>query len=54
MSKKSIRVEIDDELHTKVKIKCAATGKTIADIIRDALRRWVDQEHPIVIPPKKR
>ena len=50
MPKKSIRVEIDDELHRKCKIKSAVTGKTVADVCREALHKWVNQDHPIILP----
>ncbi len=50
--KKSIRVEIEEKLHHQLKIKAAVTGTTVADFVREALRKWVEEEHPIVILPK--
>ena len=52
MSRKSFRVEIDEELHAKVKIKAAVTGQTVAGFCREALRRWVEEEKPIILPPQ--
>ena len=51
MSKKSFRVEIDADLHRKVRYKALATGTTVAAIIRQKLHDWVTQEKPIVLPP---
>lgn len=50
MAKKSIRFEIDEELHRKAKIKSAVTGQTIADFLREKLRKWVNVDHPIILP----
>jgi len=50
MAKKSIRVEIDEGLHTRAKMKSAVTGKTLADVCREAIQRWVDEEFPIILP----
>jgi len=52
MARKSLRVEIDESLHTKIRIKSAFTGKTATDVCREALRKWVDEDHPIILPPK--
>lgn len=52
MSKKSFRVELDEELYAKVKIKAAVTRQTVAGFCREALRRWVEEEKPIILPPK--
>jgi len=51
MSKKSIRVEIDEDLHQKVRYKALALNTTVADVVRNKLRRWVQEEKPIVLPP---
>lgn len=51
--KKSIRVEIDETLHTKCKMKSAALDVTITDYVREALRKWVEEEHPIILLPEQ-
>jgi len=50
MSRKSLRVELDNELHTRAKIKSATTGKSMAEVCREAIQRWVDEEFPIILP----
>ena len=50
MAKKSVRVEIDEGLHTRARIKSVATGETLADVCRNAIRRWVNDEFPIPLP----
>lgn len=50
MAKKSIRIEVEEKLHTRLKIKSAVTGRTIADVCRKALTAWVDEELPIILP----
>lgn len=47
---KSVRVEISEQLHTRAKIKSAVTGKSMTDVCREALERWVDEELPIILP----
>ena len=54
MAKKSIRVEVDEELHQRLKIKSAVTGKPITEFIRERLRHWVNEEKPIILPPDKK
>ncbi len=49
--KKSVRVEIDEELHRKLKIKAAVTGITIAEVIRESLYKWLEYTYPIILPP---
>ena len=51
MPKKSFRVEVDERLHRKCKMKSAATGKTVTDVCREALTKWVDKDHPIILLP---
>jgi hypothetical protein len=57
MADKSIRIPLSADLHRRVKVKSAATGRPITDVVREFLRRWVEEEHPIVLPdpnkPKK-
>lgn len=50
--KKSIRFEVSEELHRKVKIKSVVTDTTIADLLRETLRKWVEEDHPIIIAPE--
>ena len=50
--KKSIRVEIDENLHQKVRFKALTLNTTVADVVRKQLRHWVEKEKPIVLPPK--
>ncbi len=47
---KSIRVELDDDLHRKARIKSAKTGIPMTEICRKALEEWtkdikLDAEH---------
>ena len=51
MTKKSIRVEVDDELHQRVRYKALAMGTTVAAVIRQKLHDWVEKEKPIVLLP---
>lgn len=44
MSKKKIVVTVDEELHRKAKIKAAKTGKPMAEVIREALEKWAENE----------
>ena len=51
MTKKSIRVEIDEDLYQKVRYKALATETTVAAVVRQKLHDWVTKEKPIVLPP---
>ena len=52
MAKKGIRVDIDEDLHQKVRYKALALNTTVAAIVRKKLRQWVEEEKPIVLPPE--
>ena len=47
---KSIRIELSEALHTKVKIKSAVTKIPIAEFVREKLRWWVEENRPIILP----
>jgi len=49
-NKKSLRIEIDADTHQRAKIKSAVTGKTMAEVCREAINRWLNEETPIIIP----
>ena len=54
MAKKSFRVELDEELHQRVRYKALTQGITVAALIRKKLTDWVEKEKPIVLPPDKK
>lgn len=45
----SFRLNLDPVIHQKAKVKAAMTGKTIADVVRECLRIWVEEELPIIL-----
>lgn len=45
---------MDEELHSRAKLKSAVTGKTLTEICRKALQRWVNEELPIILPRPER
>jgi plasmid stability protein len=47
---KSLRVNIDEDLHQKVRYKALALNTTVAAVIRKMLTDWVEKEKPIVLP----
>ena len=51
MTKKSIRVDIDENLHQRVRFKALALDTTVAAFVREKLRQWVEEEKPIVLLP---
>ena len=51
MSKKSIRIEIDENLHKKLALKAAVTGTPTTSVVRKKLHAYVDEEHPIILLP---
>jgi plasmid stability protein len=50
MPKKGLRVDIDEKLHQRVRFKALTQNTTVAAIVRELLRRWVEEEKPIVLP----
>ena len=36
-----IGIQVDSDLKTDVKMKCAREGKTIRDVVESLLRQWV-------------
>lgn len=40
---KRITVETSEEFHHKVKVKATQEGKTISDVIRELLRKWLQE-----------
>ena len=43
---KQIVTRVPDDLHRKVKIKSAETGKTITEVVREKLEEWVENDLP--------
>ena len=43
---KRLTVRLPKQLHRRARIRSAVTGRPISDVIREALRRWVDQDLP--------
>ena len=51
MEKKvKVTIQLPEELRRKVKIKAAKTGKPYAEIVREALEKWAEDDPP---PPKE-
>ena len=44
--RKQVVTRISDDLHRKVKIKSAETGKTITEVIKESLEEWVQDDPP--------
>ena len=44
--RKQVVTRIPDDLHRKVKIKSAKTGKTITKVVREKLEEWVRDDPP--------
>jgi len=44
--KKQVVTRIPDDLHRKVKIKSAETGKTITEVVKEKLEEWVEDDPP--------
>ena len=44
--KKQIVTRVPDDLHRKVKIKSAKTGKTITEVVKEKLEQWVENDPP--------
>ena len=40
---KRITVETSEEFHHKVKVKATQAGKTISDVIRVLLQKWLEE-----------
>ena len=47
----SLRVNINQSLYQKVRFKALTLNITVADVVREKLRLWVEEEKPIVLPP---
>ncbi len=43
---RQIVVTVDEELHRAAKVKAAMTGKPMAEVMREALQRWVQDDQP--------
>jgi len=41
-TEKRLTVRIPEDLHRKARVKCAETGRTLSEVVRDALRKWVE------------
>jgi hypothetical protein len=44
--RKQVVTRIPDDLHRKVKIKSAKTGKTITEVVKEKLEEWVENDPP--------
>ena len=42
--KKQVVTRIPDDLHRRVKIKSAKTGKTITEVVKEKLEEWVEND----------
>ena len=42
MSKKPIVAKVDDKLHRTVKMKAVKENKTITQVVRELLEKWVE------------
>ena len=43
---KQVVTRISEDLHRKVKIKSAKTGKTITEVVKEQLEQWVENDPP--------
>jgi len=41
---KRITVDVSKAFHHKVKVKAAKEGKTISEVVRELLKRWLEEE----------
>jgi hypothetical protein len=41
-----LSVMLDRHLHREAKVKAALTGKPMAEVMREALQRWVNEDTP--------
>ena len=41
-----VNVDIDEELHLKARRKSVETGKPLTEVVREALRKWVEEDPP--------
>jgi len=46
---KQVSTHIPKDLHQQVRVKSVKTGKSLAEVIREALKEWVSKDDP----PKK-
>ncbi len=46
MDYKRVNVLLSEDLHRKAKVKAAVTGKPMAEVMREALRKWVERDDP--------
>ena len=44
--RKQVVTRISYDLHRKVKIKSAKTGKTITEVVKEKLEEWVEDDPP--------
>jgi len=44
--RKQVVTRIPYDLHRKVKIKSAKTGKTITEVVKEQLEQWVENDPP--------
>jgi Arc/MetJ-type ribon-helix-helix transcriptional regulator len=49
---KRVTVDVSEEFHHKVKVKATKEGKTISDVMRELLKRWLEEEEEKPPPPK--
>lgn len=47
---KQVSTRIPKDLHQKARVKSVKTGKSLAEVIREALEEWAQADDP----PKKR
>jgi len=44
MTERRITIRVPDDLHRKARIKAAVTGRSVSDVLRDALQKWVEED----------
>ena len=41
---KRITVDVSEDFHHKVKVKATKEGKTISEVVRELLKRWLEEK----------
>ena len=49
---KRLTVDVSDDFHRRVKVKATQEGKTISDVLRELLQRWLEEEKKEKPPPE--
>ena len=51
MKMKRITVKASEEFHRQIKVKAVLEGKSISDVVRALLQKWLDEEPKEQPPP---